>query len=76
MDAVRANVRDGKPPDLARQPRTCSSYWGQVDTETPFFFPNREALLELFADIVNTPGVEQHLLSHCTDRRLPSWTLS
>src|SRR4029077_18535393 len=40
--------------------------WGQVRTETPFYFPNREALLDLYADIVNTPGVEQHVLSHAT----------
>ncbi len=32
----------------------------------PFYFPNREALLDLFADVANYPGVEQHLLSHCT----------
>ncbi|MDE3178446.1 MAG: hypothetical protein KGM47_02200, partial [Acidobacteriota bacterium] len=40
--------------------------WGQVHTGTPFFFPNREALLDLYSSIVNTPGVEQHVLSHCT----------
>jgi len=37
-----------------------------VRTGTPFYFPNREALLDLFAEVVNTPGVEQHVLSHCT----------
>ena len=37
-----------------------------MHTDTPFFFPNREALLNLFAEAVNTPGVEQHLLSHAT----------
>jgi len=37
-----------------------------VRTATPFFFPNREALLDLYSAIVNTPGVENHLLSHCT----------
>jgi len=37
-----------------------------VHTDTPFFFPNREALVDLYSEIVNTPGVEQHLLSHCT----------
>ncbi|HZN11590.1 MAG TPA: hypothetical protein VFC61_07930, partial [Blastocatellia bacterium] len=31
-----------------------------------FYFPNREALLDLYSEIVNTPGVEQHVLSHCT----------
>jgi hypothetical protein len=40
--------------------------WGQVHTDTPFYFPNREALLDLYSEIVNTPGVESHLLSHCT----------
>ncbi len=64
MDAVRANVRDGnKQISLATEDMFI---WGQVDTGTPFFFPNREALLDLYADVVNTPGVEQHLLSHCT----------
>jgi uncharacterized protein YjeT (DUF2065 family) len=40
--------------------------WGQVHTDTPFYFPNREALLDLYSDIVDTPGVEQHVLSHAT----------
>src|SRR5439155_23092946 len=40
--------------------------WGQVRTGTPFFFPNREALLDLYSSIVNAPGVEQHVLSHAT----------
>jgi hypothetical protein len=40
--------------------------WGQVHTDTPFYFPNREALIGLYSDIINTPGVEQHVLSHCT----------
>ena len=40
--------------------------WGQVQTDTPFFFPNREALVDLYRDIVETPGVEQHVLSHST----------
>jgi hypothetical protein len=40
--------------------------WGQVHTSTPFYFPNREALLDLYSTIVNTPGVEQHVLSHAT----------
>jgi hypothetical protein len=37
-----------------------------VHTDTPFYFPNREALLDLYGSIVNTPGVEQHVLSHAT----------
>jgi hypothetical protein len=64
MAAVRANVRDGnKQISLATEDMFI---WGQVQTETPFFFPNREALLDLYGDIANTPGVEQHVLSHCT----------
>lgn len=64
MDAVRANVRDGnKQISLATEDMFI---WGQVHTETPFYFPNREALLDLYSEIVNTPGVEQHVLSHST----------
>jgi len=64
MDAVRANVREGnKLISLATEDMFI---WGQVHTDTPFFFPNREALVDLYSEIVNTPGVEQHLLSHCT----------
>ena len=64
MEAVRANVRHGnKQVSLATEDMFI---WGQVHTDTPFYFPNREALLDLYGDIVNTPGVEQHVLSHCT----------
>jgi hypothetical protein len=64
MAAVRANVRDGnKQISLATEDMFI---WGQVHTDTPFYFPNREALLDLYSSIVNTPGVEQHVLSHCT----------
>ncbi|HXG67303.1 MAG TPA: hypothetical protein VNO70_19525, partial [Blastocatellia bacterium] len=64
MDAVRANVRGGnKQISLATEDMFI---WGQVHTDTPFYFPNREALLDLYSEIVNTPGVEQHVLSHCT----------
>src|SRR5215208_162569 len=64
MGAVRANVRNGnKQISLATEDMFI---WGQVHTETPFYFPNREALLDLFSDVVNTEGVEQHLLSHAT----------
>ncbi|CAN5865653.1 hypothetical protein BH18ACI4_BH18ACI4_14930 [soil metagenome] len=64
MGAVRANVRDGnKQISLATEDMFI---WGQVHTETPFYFPNREALIDLYSDIVNTPGVEQHVLSHST----------
>jgi radical SAM superfamily enzyme YgiQ (UPF0313 family) len=61
---VRANVRDGnKQISLATEDMFI---WGQVHTSTPFYFPNREALLGLYQDVVNTPGVEQHVLSHAT----------
>lgn len=64
MEAVRANIRHGnKQISLATEDMFI---WGQVHTDTPFYFPNREALLDLYGDIVNTPGVEQHVLSHCT----------
>jgi radical SAM superfamily enzyme YgiQ (UPF0313 family) len=64
MKAVRANVAGGnKQISLATEDMFI---WGQVQTGTPFFFPNREALVDLYRDIVETPGVEQHVLSHCT----------
>jgi hypothetical protein len=64
MDAVRANVRQGNNQiSLATEDMFI---WGQVHTETPFYFPNREALLDLYSDVVNTPGVDYHVLSHCT----------
>jgi len=64
MAAVHANVREGNNQiSLATEDMFI---WGQVHTDTPFYFPNREAILDLYARIVNTPGVEKHLLSHCT----------
>lgn len=64
MTAVHANVAGGnKQISLATEDMFI---WGQVHTDTPFYFPNREALLDLYGSIVNTPGVEQHVLSHCT----------
>ena len=64
MAAVRANVAQGnKQISLATEDMFI---WGQVHTSVPFYFPNREALVSLYSDIVNTPGVEQHVLSHCT----------
>ena len=64
LEAVRANVRYGN--NLISLATEDMFIWGQVHTGTPFFFPNREALVGLYADVVNTPGVEQHLLSHST----------
>jgi radical SAM superfamily enzyme YgiQ (UPF0313 family) len=64
MEAVRANVRDGnKQISLATEDMFI---WGQVHTSTPFYFPNREALVDLYKSVCETPGVEQHVLSHCT----------
>jgi radical SAM superfamily enzyme YgiQ (UPF0313 family) len=64
LAAVRANVRDGnKQVSLATEDMFI---WGQVQTDTPFYFPNREALLDLYSAVVDTPGVEQHVLSHAT----------
>lgn len=64
LSAVRANVRDGnRQISLATEDMFI---WGQVHTDTPFYFPNREALLALYQDVVNTPGVDQHVLSHAT----------
>jgi hypothetical protein len=64
MAAVRANVRDGnKQISLATEDMFI---WGQVHTNIPFYFPNREALVDLYKSVCETPGVEQHVLSHCT----------
>ena len=61
---VRANVREGnRQISLATEDMFI---WGQVHTSTPFYFPNREALLDLYQNVVDTPGVEQHVLSHAT----------
>jgi hypothetical protein len=61
---VRANAKEGN--DQISLATEDMFIWGQVQTDTPFFFPNREALLELFRDVVTTPGIRHHLLSHCT----------
>ena len=64
MKAVHANVREGnKQISLATEDMFI---WGQVHTDTPFYYPNREALLDLYSSVINTPGVEQHVLSHST----------
>lgn len=64
LDAVRAHVRDGGTQvSLATED---TFIWGQVGTDTPFFFPNRERLVELCAEVAATPGVETFVLTHCT----------
>jgi hypothetical protein len=64
LEAVRSNVREGN--DLISLATEDMFIWGQVRTGTPFYFPNREALVDLYTDVVNTPGVNHHLLSHST----------
>jgi radical SAM superfamily enzyme YgiQ (UPF0313 family) len=64
LDAVCGNVRDGN--DQISLATEDMFIWGQVHTSTPFYFPNREALLDLYSEVVNTPGVKYHLLSHST----------
>ncbi len=64
MEAVRANLTGGNEQiSLATED---FFIWGQIGTGTPFYFPNREALLDLFGDVVRSPGVKHHVLSHCT----------
>ena len=64
MEAVAANVRYGNTQiSLATEDMFI---WGQTQTKVPFFFPNREALLDLYSDVVNYPGVTQFVLSHST----------
>jgi radical SAM superfamily enzyme YgiQ (UPF0313 family) len=64
MDAVRANVAaGGRRASLATEDMFI---WGQVRTGTPFFFPNREALLDLYDEVASTPGVDHVALTHST----------
>jgi radical SAM superfamily enzyme YgiQ (UPF0313 family) len=63
-EAVQANMREGN--ELISLATEDMFIWGQVGTGTPFYFPNREALVDLYTDVVSTPGVKHHLLSHCT----------
>ncbi|MEO8660546.1 MAG: radical SAM protein [Bryobacteraceae bacterium] len=64
LGAVQANVREGNNQiSLATEDMFI---WGQVHTDTPFYFPNREALVDLYREVVETPGVKHHLLSHST----------
>jgi radical SAM superfamily enzyme YgiQ (UPF0313 family) len=64
MKAVKANVANGNPQvSLSSEDMFI---WGQVKTTTPFFFPNREALIDLYSEVVMTPGVSQHVLLHAT----------
>ena len=58
MGAVQANVREGnKQISLATEDMFI---WGQVHTDIPFYFPNREALLDLYS------GNRQHAWRRAT----------
>lgn len=64
LRAVHANLRQGnRQISLATEDMFI---WGQVGTGVPFYFPNREALLDLYSDIAAAPGLEHILLSHAT----------
>ena len=64
MAAVKANVDAGR--DQISLATEDMFIWGQVETGTPFFFPNREALVDLYRDAAHYPGVKHFVLSHCT----------
>ncbi|HLV02833.1 MAG TPA: radical SAM protein [Acidobacteriota bacterium] len=64
MESVRANVENGR--DQISLATEDMFIWGQVHTDTPFFFPNREALLDLFYDVSHYNGVRHFVLSHST----------
>jgi radical SAM superfamily enzyme YgiQ (UPF0313 family) len=64
MEAVRAHVADGGTRVALATEDTF--IWGQVRTPTPFFFPNRERLVDLCREVATTPGVETVVLTHCT----------
>ena len=58
LEAVHANVANGnKQISLATEDMFI---WGQVQTDTPSFFPNREALVDLYRSVVDTPGGQLH----------------
>ncbi len=64
MDAVYANINNGNSQiSLATEDMFI---WGQVRSDTPFFFPNREAILDLYSGIADHAGVKHVVLSHCT----------
>jgi radical SAM superfamily enzyme YgiQ (UPF0313 family) len=64
MNAVKANVKEGI--DIISLATEDMFIWGQVGTDVPFYFPNREALVDLFRDVAHYPGVKHHMLSHST----------
>ena len=57
MKAVRGNVAAGnKQISLATEDMFV---WRTDEAGLPFYFPNREELLDLYRSIVDYPGVEQ-----------------
>jgi radical SAM superfamily enzyme YgiQ (UPF0313 family) len=64
MRAVRANVAAGNTQvSLATEDMFV---WRTDEAGLPFFVPNREELLDLYREVVETEGVEHVTLSHCT----------
>jgi radical SAM superfamily enzyme YgiQ (UPF0313 family) len=61
MAAVAANVAEGN--DQISLATEDMFIW---EAGRPFFFPNREALLDLFRSVAAYPGVRHVVLSHCT----------
>jgi len=64
MEAVAANVSQGI--DMISLATEDLFIWGQVGTETPFYFPNREALVDLHKSVAHYPGVKHFTFSHST----------
>jgi radical SAM superfamily enzyme YgiQ (UPF0313 family) len=64
MATVKANVKEGI--DVISLATEDMFIWGQVGTSVPFYFPNREALVDLYRDVTQYPGVKHHMLSHST----------
>lgn len=64
MSSVKANVDQGI--DVISLATEDMFIWGQVGTDTPFYFPNREALVDLYRDVAHYPGVKHFMLSHST----------
>jgi len=64
MSSVEANVKAGI--DVISLATEDMFIWGQVETAVPFYFPNREALVDLYHDVAHYPGVKHFMLSHST----------
>jgi len=64
LSSVKANVKEGI--DIISLATEDMFIWGQVRTDVPFYFPNREALVDLYRDAAHHPGVKHFMLSHST----------